>query len=66
VSKTLLVVHHTPSPYMQEMLEAVLAGATDPEINGVEVSAAPRSRFHRPTCWGPMVTCSARRRISVT
>jgi multimeric flavodoxin WrbA len=37
VSKTLLVVHHTPSPHMQEMFEAVVAGATDPDIEGVEV-----------------------------
>lgn len=34
---TLLVVHHTPSPYCQAMFEAVLSGATDPEIEGVEV-----------------------------
>ncbi|WP_040791354.1 flavodoxin family protein [Nocardia paucivorans] len=33
----LLIVHHTPSPHMQEMFEAVVAGATDPEIEGVEV-----------------------------
>jgi multimeric flavodoxin WrbA len=37
VSKTLLLVHHTPSPYCQEMFEAVLSGATDPEIKGVDV-----------------------------
>jgi multimeric flavodoxin WrbA len=37
MSKTLLVIHHTPSPYMHEMFEAVLSGATDPEIEGVEV-----------------------------
>jgi multimeric flavodoxin WrbA len=37
VSKTLLVVHHTPSPFCQAMFEAVLAGATDPQIEGVEV-----------------------------
>jgi multimeric flavodoxin WrbA len=34
---TLLVVHHTPSPHCQAMFEAVLSGATDPEIEGVEV-----------------------------
>ncbi|MGX1808101.1 flavodoxin family protein [Nocardia sp. NPDC055321] len=34
---TLLLIHHTPSPHMQEMFEAVVAGATDPEIEGVEV-----------------------------
>ena len=33
----LLIVHHTPSPHCQEMFEAVLAGATDPDIEGVEV-----------------------------
>lgn len=33
----LLIVHHTPSPHCQEMFEAVVKGATDPEIEGVEV-----------------------------
>lgn len=37
----LLVVHHTPSPAMQQLLEAVLAGAHDPEIIGVEVVVRP-------------------------
>jgi multimeric flavodoxin WrbA len=41
VSKTLLIVHHTPSPFMQEMFEAVVSGATDPEIEGVEVVRRP-------------------------
>ena len=41
MSKTLLIVHHTPSPHCQEMFEAVLAGATDPEIEGVEVVRRP-------------------------
>ncbi|WP_431232680.1 flavodoxin family protein [Mycolicibacterium psychrotolerans] len=39
--KRLLVVHHTPSPHCHEMFEAVLAGATDPEIDGVEVVRRP-------------------------
>lgn len=39
--KRLLVVHHTPSPHCHEMFEAVLAGATDPEIEGVEVVRRP-------------------------
>ncbi|MFK4152541.1 flavodoxin family protein [Streptomyces fungicidicus] len=34
---TLLIVHHTPSPHCQAMFEAVLEGATDPEIEGVRV-----------------------------
>lgn len=38
---TLLIVHHTPSPALQELLEAVLAGARDPEIEGVEVIVRP-------------------------
>lgn len=33
----LLIVHHTPSPYCQAMFEAVISGATDPEIEGVDV-----------------------------
>ncbi len=39
--KRLLIVHHTPSPHCQEMFEAVLSGATDPEIDGVEVVRRP-------------------------
>jgi multimeric flavodoxin WrbA len=37
----LLIVHHTPSPALQAMFEAVLSGATDPEITGVEVVRRP-------------------------
>lgn len=37
----LLIVHHTPSPHCQEMFEAVLAGATDPDITGVQVLRRP-------------------------
>ncbi|MDQ4006727.1 MAG: NAD(P)H-dependent oxidoreductase [Actinomycetota bacterium] len=36
---TLLIVHHTPSPHMQAMLESVLSGANHEEIEGVEVVA---------------------------
>ncbi|CAO5163490.1 hypothetical protein FAIPA1_230059 [Frankia sp. AiPs1] len=38
---TLLIVHHTPSPSMQAMLEAVLAGARDEAIEGVDVEVRP-------------------------
>jgi len=41
VSRTLLVVHHTPSPATRELLEAVLAGARDPDITGVDVVTRP-------------------------
>src|SRR5260370_37168349 len=37
----LLVVHHTPSPALQEMLEAVVSGARTDEIEGVEVILRP-------------------------
>ncbi|RKT57561.1 flavodoxin family protein [Saccharothrix australiensis] len=37
----LLIVHHTPSPNLQAMFEAVVSGATDPEIEGVEVVRRP-------------------------
>ncbi len=40
-NKTLLIVHHTPSPHTQEMFEAVVSGASDPEIEGVEVVRRP-------------------------
>ena len=33
----LWIVHHTPSPHCQAMFESVVSGATDPEIDGVEV-----------------------------
>jgi multimeric flavodoxin WrbA len=38
---TLLIVHHTPSPSMQAMLEAVLSGARDEAIDGVTVEVRP-------------------------
>jgi NAD(P)H-dependent FMN reductase len=39
----LLVVHHTPSPATQELLEEALAGARDPEANdgSIEVVVRP-------------------------
>ena len=37
----LLVVHHTPSPVLQEMLEAMASGARTDEIEGVEVVLRP-------------------------
>ena len=41
MTKTLLVVHHTPSPATRELLEAVLAGTKDPDIEGVDVEVRP-------------------------
>ena len=37
----LLVVHHTPSPALQEMLEAAVSGARTDEIEGVDVVVRP-------------------------
>ena len=45
MAKTLLVVHHTPSPTTRELLEAVLARANDPEIQGVFVVRNKRAEF---------------------
>lgn len=39
--RRLLVVHHTPSPGMQAMLEAVLEGARHEDIEGVDVVVRP-------------------------
>lgn len=41
MSARLLVVHHTPSPATQELLEAVLAGTHTEGIEGVEVVVHP-------------------------
>jgi multimeric flavodoxin WrbA len=38
---TLLLVHHTSSPALQAMFEAVLSGASTDEIEGVELVARP-------------------------
>ncbi|MHB1874634.1 MAG: flavodoxin family protein, partial [Streptosporangiaceae bacterium] len=37
----LLIVHHTPSPAMQAMFEAVVTGARNEQIEGVDVVAVP-------------------------
>jgi multimeric flavodoxin WrbA len=37
----LLIVHHTASPALYSLFEAVRSGATDPQIEGVEVVARP-------------------------
>ena len=37
----LLVVHHTASPALHTLFEAVMAGAREPSIEGVEVVARP-------------------------
>jgi len=37
----LLVVHHTPSPAVHSMVDAVIAGANDPHIEGVAVVVRP-------------------------
>ncbi len=37
----LLIVHHTPSPVLQEMLEAAARGARTDQIEGIEVVIRP-------------------------
>src|SRR5690606_37507714 len=37
----LLVVHHTPSPPLQDLLEAARAGLAQPELAEVEVAVRP-------------------------
>ena len=39
--RRLLVVHHTPSPALQEMFEAAVSGARTDEIEGIEVVIRP-------------------------
>ncbi len=38
---TLLIVHHTASPVLQQLFEAVVAGARTDEIEGVDVVIRP-------------------------
>ena len=38
---TLLIVHHTPSPASHALFEAVLAGASEPELSEVTVERRP-------------------------
>ncbi|RAG81548.1 flavodoxin [Streptacidiphilus pinicola] len=38
---TLLIVHHTPSPTLQAMFEAVVAGATNEDVEDVTVVRRP-------------------------
>ena len=37
----MLIVHHTPSPATAELFDAVVNGASDPQITGVEVVRRP-------------------------
>ena len=39
--RSLLIVHHTPSPALHSLFEAVRSGATDPQIDGVDVEVRP-------------------------
>ena len=39
--RRLLVVHHAPTPSVQRLADAVLAGARDEQISGVEVVVRP-------------------------
>ena len=39
--RRLLIVHHTPSPAMQAMFEAITAGAGNDAIEGVEIVIRP-------------------------
>ena len=42
----LLVVHHSPTPTVQRLTDAVLAGSRDEEIEGVEVVVRPALAAH--------------------
>ncbi|MDQ3577076.1 MAG: NAD(P)H-dependent oxidoreductase [Actinomycetota bacterium] len=38
---TLLIVHHTPSPALHAMFEAILSGTNDPDLAAVDVIRRP-------------------------
>src|SRR5574337_2145798 len=48
-----------PSPVWQETFEAALSGATDPEIEGVDVVRRSALGVSVPTCWKRRATCWA-------
>ncbi len=39
--RKLLIVHHTPSPHCAEMFDAIVVGATNTDIDGVDVICRP-------------------------
>lgn len=41
MSRTLLVLHHSPTPLLNSLLDAALVGATHEDIDGVEVRVVP-------------------------
>lgn len=41
MSRTLLVLHHSPTPLLMSLLDAALVGATHEDIDGVEVRVVP-------------------------
>lgn len=41
MSRTLLVLHHSPTPLLMSLLDAVLVGATHEDIDGIEVRVVP-------------------------
>lgn len=49
------------SPHTQEMFEGVVPGATDPDIEGVEVVRRPALTVAPAACLRPTATCWARR-----
>ena len=62
----LLVVHHSPTPSVQALTDAVLAGTDDDAITGVEVVVRPALEAVRTTSWRPTATCSGPPRTSAT
>jgi NAD(P)H-dependent FMN reductase len=40
----LLIVHHTTSPSLHSLLDAVRSGASDPQLEGIHVSVVPALR----------------------
>ncbi len=40
----LLIVHHTTSPSLHSLLDAVRSGASDPQLEGIDVSVVPALR----------------------
>jgi hypothetical protein len=63
---TLLIVHHTPSPALHAMFDAVMSGATDDRIEGVAVMARPALSASAVDVLDAHGYCSVRQRTSGT
>ena len=62
----LLIVHHSPTPSVAALTEAVVAGASDDAITGVDVVVRAALEADADDVLSRTATCSGPRRTSAT